>query len=988
MNDFDFCEYSPEVKAAQDELQRIRDVHTCQINLEEGLAEFAEAKLEKGLSLAKKLGMNEEGKTISKADKMLKAIKACRDIALKVIDEIKSAVKIFGITQKIQNSLKEVIEEEQKYEEAKNIPEVIKCLDYLDIVKKENNICGQLMQACKEGAWTNDGITCGDYGHYQGKNAIDVTSLRDVLREVRNMDPMTQACRGWRAIGNLVLSLRSQLYEAVGTQDVHLWRNIEKSINEIRSDERNNDPTIGRLPRHPCPDEITAAEREVNYQKQVQEILTVIITAIKEKDEQLLETTEINATKLNMKDEYNTEMKEARQLLTLIKSCRKKMSEAIQRVDINFLDAAIQQAESFKYETIEVDQCRQYRALCLDLRDGMQLFSVTRLKTALEMAAKLKCNPDSLIIVQARQLQSRISECEKKAKQAIMNTKHEEQLAGTTNIQYKALQEALSAADALGGLIDQPEIKEVRTILEKMNEEEKLHYELSNALARGAWLNHHVQLGDFSNYQTAETIKWDELEKKLTKCDGFVMMSAAARKDKRLAAIVCNLRKSMAQAVGTRSEEKWKDVKELLEKSPGIEEFTLAQTIHPELVAARRESQFQLELYKMTTILDDGLSKNSSETLACGRIQAHKLHLQHFPLVLKANTAYEDIMRCRLKAKSALQQIKFAQENCGMAGQHQETLKNILARADDLGGLRHYEEIKNSADCFDGYEAEMKVINSLELSMKGGLGWLNAGVGINFDHGDYDKYQSKDTIDSQTLSESLRTCETFGTLNTYKGRRYALRGKILCDLRKALISAVKTQDIQAWQAVEEVILKSTNSSNGMYSINNEETMSFLESNSEIKAAQTELMYQKSVQKINTALQLAVSKQNDSDLRVLLHQAKQLNMNHVFNKWVKEGQQLLGKIKTCTKKMKSAMENREEKDLREACSFADSFEYTTEEVEKCKTMRDNIIQLNEETDLINAIKNGMRFEKGWLNSGVMHGDYDHYQKKRADYYGPT
>lgn len=962
------CEYSPEVKAAQSELQRIRDGIACKINLREGIDEISQAKLEKGLDLARKLGMDEEGKEISQAARLLSAIKACRSIATSAIEEIKCATRGFGITQKIQKNLEKVIEEEQKHDEAKNIPEVIQCIDYLETVKKENKISSGIKQGCKEGAWTNEGIESGDYPHYQGKNTIDVNSLREILRDTRDMNPLTHECRSWRALGILVLNLREKLYEAVGIQDGHMWRTIEKVVADLTNEERNNDPTIGRLPRHPTHQEIEAARKEASYVKSVLKVLKVVSTATKEKNELKLIEACRAAEDLNCLPEFNSELREAKDLLNLITACKRKMEEAIKRVDSKLLAASIQQAESFQYETTEVKKCREYRTVCLDLEEGISLFSESRLTQNLVKAEELGCNQDSLIISRANQLLERISECQKKSKQAIDETIEARTGEGTTHIQYKALQEALAKAEALGGLIDQPEIKKVREILDELNQEEKMELELSNALSKGAWLNHNVELGDFDNYQTKDTIDLT-LGQVISKCENLDPQSVALRKSKRLAGIICKLREKMAEAVGTQNVEKWQDVENVL-NSPDVNEFTRSQYPNAELIAAQREVRFELKLYKMTTTLEDGLSKHSSETLCDGQIQAQLLNLHNLPLVLEAKAESEKILRCRRKARYLMENIKYAQENSGISSQENDQLRYIVTAADALGGLRHYEEVKNCVDWSIRLENEMKLVLNLEKSMQSELGWLNEGK----THGDYDNYQSKDTINWQELDTALQACKD-STMSTLEGRARYAEGKFLRDLREKLTHSVQTQDSQAWQGVEEILNHTktpvdalTSESINIYSRFGQILLLFFVQNPEIIAAKEELAYQKKVQVITKRLESAIHTPNRTTLSILLSSAEELGMQPKYNDTVKDGRATLDRIEKSIRKMNFAIKTVEEKQLIEACDDAKSFNYKSSLQSECEELKDEVIKLN--NDLVNAKE---KIEKDSLEDVVSRAD---------------
>lgn len=321
------------------------------------------------------------------------------------------------------------------------------------------------------------------------------------------------------------------------------------------------------------------------------------------------------------------------------------------------------------------------------------------------------------------------------------------------------------------------------------------------------------------------------------------------------------------------------------------------------------------------------------------------------------------ISECRKLARDRVASIETARKGIGATAEDFICLENIKQLAEELGGLSHYSDVNQAKEYFSNQKKEMELVKEVRNNMKCENGWLNNGIR----HGDYDSYETAESIEYKSLDASLKMCEEFGTMNTIEGRLCVKQGKILRALREKLSQAVKTQNMEAWKDVENQLQEADNYlHDNIYSANShiEQTMQlFIKEHPELCCARSELSYQKSVDKVRSALQSVIGTTIDEKQEIVLNdslsKAKELEMLPKHNDLVARGKENKAHINSCRGKINKATSEVEEKLLIEACDDANSFGYCTLQVQECIELKDTVIQLNKD---INEAKSIVYAEK--------------------------
>jgi hypothetical protein len=188
-------------------------------------------------------------------------------------------------------------------------------------------------------------------------------------------------------------------------------------------------------------------------------------------------------------------------------------------------------------------------------------------------------------------------------------------------------------------------------------------------------------------------------------------------------------------------------------------------------------------------------------------------------------------------------------------------------------------------------------------------------------------------------------------------------GSLLLDLRKKLKDALGSKDKDKWKLVETVLLGATDAD--------------VKDHPEVKQANDEVSHQAAIDDVCDKLEAAVTALDQTQLTHYLEQAKGLNINEDDYPVVPIARQYLERIVECRQIMAKANEVVEQSQLEYAievrtpsssthsslerafliaCSvvvscrqYAESFNYETEEVIKTRELRDQVIQLNVETE---------------------------------------
>jgi hypothetical protein len=167
------------------------------------------------------------------------------------------------------------------------------------------------------------------------------------------------------------------------------------------------------------------------------------------------------------------------------------------------------------------------------------------------------------------------------------------------------------------------------------------------------------------------------------------------------------------------------------------------------------------------------------------------------------------------KASDLLVRIKEAKNACANASssclqsqnggsgstelQH-SALESAVKVADSLGGLNDVEEVVSARKLLSGVVDEGKVVTRLVSALESG-GWLNSGA----QHGEYDRYQSSESIDVKSLEGVLNECGSM-EMKTAVGRILESVGTHMLGVRQKVKNALKSSlsaDSTLWEDASE-----------------------------------------------------------------------------------------------------------------------------------------------------------------------------------------
>jgi len=193
---------------------------------------------------------------------------------------------------------------------------------------------------------------------------------------------------------------------------------------------------------------------------------------------------------------------------------------------------------------------------------------------------------------------------------------------------------------------------------------------------------------------------------------------------------------------------------------------------------------------------EEGLAKALADGKAAGMNQ------QAIP-VMKATSVLQRVIKCREIATSAVASTKQSIAEQGATENDIGGLSQALEIAAGIGGQTHVAAVNEAAALFEELRGEAIISSNLSDACVGGA-WVNAGVRS----GDYEKYQSGDSIDSAPLKKALEAARA-AQLKSLKARFSFLYAEILVQIRdslKVILSTpVSQRTLDAWSSIAKLM---------------------------------------------------------------------------------------------------------------------------------------------------------------------------------------
>lgn len=214
--------------------------------------------------------------------------------------------------------------------------------DMKERIAKEKKLIDQLEKACDRGGYINDG------------DKIDTSGLSSATSEAASFKMKTKNGLLIERKAQLLLDLRGKLSRALGTKEKPLWKAVEEVV-------------IGAQEEFGSHPEVDKAKDEVSHQAAVEEVCERLNMAIADLDQDQLAYGIKQADALRVDAVKWPVVTVAPQYLDRIIEAKRLINEALDMVEQNHLDYAVQYAESFNYEKPETAECRRVRDLVIQL---------------------------------------------------------------------------------------------------------------------------------------------------------------------------------------------------------------------------------------------------------------------------------------------------------------------------------------------------------------------------------------------------------------------------------------------------------------------------------------------------------------------------------------------------------------------------------------------------------------------------------------------
>jgi hypothetical protein len=524
------------------------------------------------------------------------------------------------------------------------IDEIAEANRRLERLKQESLSLRFLQDEMDKGAWLNANVRCGDYGNYQDRSEINTTALSNAVISCQRNKMETKEGRQWFAVAQVLVPLRFALASAVKQVELSSWKSVVAALEGTTSIPKHAGEILERYR-----EELDAAKRELAYLESAQAIRESLQKSTASRDESGLELYLMKASDLNMQEDYFTEVRQAKSLLTKINNFKVKLKVALFKLTRSLLWAAVQEAESFQYDSVEVQRCRRMYELLTSLKAAVKGFRELEIQKLLEECAKEGLDEQSDAISSAKNMLVQLKVVRDEVQRTVDTAEAAAKQSGVTDVHLQSMKEALVSANKVGGLSHCEEVKSAKAWIELVEQERRLVMQLTTAVETGGWINFSIRSGDFSKYQSHTLIEIKSLDAAIQASADLNPKTVEGRVQHGLAKVVLELRKLLIEALPQAVTEldPWKKIETLLNEAGKT--LTVKQLSHIELTVARKEVEYRVEILQVLKEVSSAVSDRQTELLIELLQKASALNIQEqfFSVIKDARALLTQLQNCR-----------------------------------------------------------------------------------------------------------------------------------------------------------------------------------------------------------------------------------------------------------------------------------------------------------------------------------------------------
>jgi len=267
----------------------------------------------------------------------------CRALLLEVVDRKKTrAWLVEGVSEADASKLAWAIKRAAELQLNNAAAEIKAAKDMQERIEREQIIIAKVEAALGKGGYIQDG------------DNIDCSALEAATAEARKFGMRTKEGIRLEKQGDLFIAIRRTMSAALGTKDKPLWKAVEESV--IAAGELYGDHV-----------EVVKAREEVSHQAAVDEVCEKLARAVDYLDQDQMAYLIAQAHTLQVDVVKYPVVPVAQQFLDRIHEGRKLLAAAMASVEQGALEAAVAYAESFGYDTPEVQAARTLRDTVIQL---------------------------------------------------------------------------------------------------------------------------------------------------------------------------------------------------------------------------------------------------------------------------------------------------------------------------------------------------------------------------------------------------------------------------------------------------------------------------------------------------------------------------------------------------------------------------------------------------------------------------------------------
>jgi hypothetical protein len=594
--------------------------------------------------------------------------------------------------------------------------------------------------------------------------------------------------------------------------------------------------------------EMNCVDQHIATHRVVSSIMTNLAAAEASGDEAALVAAIQEAIDAGMAIDTNPLLQRASVMLSRLSNLRRLLSDTAEHSDLKKLDELLALADLLKISGSDVERCKDSRVLLHRLEEAVRAKIESDLLQVLEEVLARGINEDSHAVLAALQVCEKLASLREKSSALVEEITQSIALEGVTDSETQALKEIVFAADELGGQRHVPSVERAVSILEMILSESRIVSMLEDACGLGAWCNIGVRPGDFERYQSHCCIDIGPLQRALVTITGPPLVTKSARLSAKYVEILINIRTCLIACLKLPPAERirnvWAPIVEALQNPILLSmESTLGSS--PEILAIRREVVFSAQVEDLLNELknsagdghrlracilnakllglssgvipnlliaecesqilsrvEEAISTRDEEVLAAALLQArqHNVLLLESPVVCRALSLREDIVKCREENADVIALMRAAVETQGLDMRELVLLEQAVRFADTLGGQNHVQAVKEARSILQKLQSEMILVEELKrLARDYLIKWVSVSDDTSFDS----EFQLSDA------EQARRLPNTFATLNmtpiTKIGRACFRFVESLFPLRESLGTALKNPTPMTWAAVTQII---------------------------------------------------------------------------------------------------------------------------------------------------------------------------------------